>query len=73
MPHRNTHRFYRVSERVDCEAVSEWSQARVARRRGSTHHKQRHHGVGQRHRTIITDIVAGKAEIRDGVVGLMIS
>ena len=49
---------------------SEWSQAHVARRR-STHHKQRLHGVGQRHRTIVCDIVPAKVEMRDGVVGLV--
>ena len=50
---------------------SEWSQPHVARRRGSTHHKQRLHGVGQRHRTIVCDIVIAKGEKLDGVVGLM--
>ena len=56
---------------VRVSIVREWSQPHVARRRGSTHHKQRLHGVGQRHRTKLCDIVIAKVEIFDGVVGLM--
>ena len=72
MPHCNMHRFYRVSEGVDCAAVFRVVTSTCRAEEGK-HTSQaapsRRWPAPQHH--IVCDFGIAKVEIFDGVVGLM--